>query len=399
MSVIYSIFETNLRAGALVISAFFDWGLCGILILQVYLYYLAFPDDPGFAQIPVYVVLALELLQTAIASHDIFVGLALSFNHPDALDQIRLLWLSIPVFGGLTGGIGQGFFAYRIWMLTERQERKAPIIIGILGSASIISAFVSAWQFASVKTISNLINGEHLVGIGVWNGFGAICDIVIALSMPYYLMRHGTGMKATHLRIVGLLRLIIETGMFTAGVALLHFVLYFTRSTGFLVPGLTISKVYANTMLVILNNRMRIVNGRVAQEDHEQSNGSPTFASELRSQDESIRSQTVNARHRSKAVYLPENERRPMTAGTPTIVVLKDRLVVRIPEKERTSVSAPGSSSTRSRTENDSFSDLERGHSGQPHTVSFEPQILQGFNAELTPILHRNPKIGYNQVL
>lgn len=49
----------------------------------------------------------------------------------------------------------------------------------------------------------------------VWNGLGAVCDLVIALAMPYYLMRHGTGMKATHIRIMNILRLIIETGLFT----------------------------------------------------------------------------------------------------------------------------------------------------------------------------------------
>jgi hypothetical protein len=33
--------------------------------------------------------------------------------------------------------------------------------------------------------------------------------------MPYYLMRHGTGLRSTHIRIVNLIALIIETGILT----------------------------------------------------------------------------------------------------------------------------------------------------------------------------------------
>jgi len=33
--------------------------------------------------------------------------------------------------------------------------------------------------------------------------------------MPYYLMRHGTGLRSTHVVIVNLVRLIIETGVLT----------------------------------------------------------------------------------------------------------------------------------------------------------------------------------------
>ena len=35
--------------------------------------------------------------------------------------------------------------------------------------------------------------------------------------MPYYLMRHGTGLRSTHVVIVNLVRLIIETGVLTGG--------------------------------------------------------------------------------------------------------------------------------------------------------------------------------------
>jgi hypothetical protein len=46
---------------------------------------------------------------------------------------------------------------------------------------------------------------------------------------------------------------------------MVHLVLYFSFTDSFIVPGVTISKVYANTMLMILNNRLRIVGGRIEE--------------------------------------------------------------------------------------------------------------------------------------
>ncbi|CAA7268392.1 unnamed protein product [Cyclocybe aegerita] len=252
-------------AGSLILAAYFNWGLLGILIIQIYTYYLAFPKDRTFTKALVYTVLVLEVTQTAITSHDVFVALASHFGSSSALDGIHVHWLSIPVAGGLTGGIGQLFFAYRIWNMSSKGSRGGPVIIGILAAASICSALVASAAFFRARTFSGLLSNASgsLAAIGVWNGFGAICDITIALVMPYYLMRHGTGLNSTHVMIVNLIRLIIETGVLTAVFAILHLCLYFANHQIFVVPGLTISKIYANTMLVILNNRIKILDGRV----------------------------------------------------------------------------------------------------------------------------------------
>jgi uncharacterized membrane protein (UPF0136 family) len=101
-----------------------------------------------------------------------------------------------------------------------------------LGLASLVSGIVAGVIFFKAKTFSHLIdNNDNFAAIGVstllfaffmltkklkvWNGFGSLCDIIIALSMPYYLMRNGTGLRSTHIKIVNLITLIIETGIFT----------------------------------------------------------------------------------------------------------------------------------------------------------------------------------------
>ncbi|PPQ84246.1 hypothetical protein CVT26_012354 [Gymnopilus dilepis] len=273
-------------------------------------YYIAFPKDRTMAKTIVYTIFILEVVQTGIVSHDIYASLASSFGDITAVDAIRTNWLSIPVSGGTSGFIGQIFFSYRIWMMTEKQSRGAPLIIGILALASWVSALVCAEAFFRAKNFSVLLGGDSsFASIAVWNGFGAICDITIALSMPYFLMRHGTGTPATHAKIVRVVRLIIETGGLTAIFAILHLCLYFANNQSFIVPGLSVSKLYANTMLVILNNRMRIVDGRT----HNPNDSDPGIESPRR------------------LFAHPESRR-----STSTVVIKNGRLVFRLNDLEKT---------------------------------------------------------------
>lgn len=61
--------------------------------------------------------------------------------------------------------------------------------------------------------------------------------------------------------------LLIETGGVTAIMAVLHLCLYVSHSEAFVIPGLSMSKMYATTMLVVFNNRVKISGGRFDQDD------------------------------------------------------------------------------------------------------------------------------------
>jgi hypothetical protein len=69
-------------------------------------YYVAFPRDRPLVKILVSTVLLLEIAQTAITSHDVYVALAGSIGAADpssAIDAIYNHWFSIPVAGGISG--------------------------------------------------------------------------------------------------------------------------------------------------------------------------------------------------------------------------------------------------------------------------------------------------------
>ncbi|KAK0430063.1 hypothetical protein EV421DRAFT_353324 [Armillaria borealis] len=82
--------------------------------------------------------------------------------------------------------------------------------------------------------------------------------------MTYYLMRSNASFRQTRMLVTKLIRLTIETGSVTAVVALVAGILFFVfpHKTFYSAPVVIIPKLYANTILVVLNLRFRIVGGR-----------------------------------------------------------------------------------------------------------------------------------------
>lgn len=68
-------------------------------------YYIAFPKDLQATKILVYTVFVLEVLQTSLTSHDIYIALGHSIGAADPLNVVNLIyhhWFSIPVSGGIS---------------------------------------------------------------------------------------------------------------------------------------------------------------------------------------------------------------------------------------------------------------------------------------------------------
>ncbi|KAK0459320.1 uncharacterized protein EV420DRAFT_315111 [Desarmillaria tabescens] len=82
--------------------------------------------------------------------------------------------------------------------------------------------------------------------------------------MTYYLMRCDTGFRQTQILVTKLIRLIIETGFVTAVVALLNLILFFVfpHESFYTTPALLMPNLYANTVYMVLNSRIRIMGGR-----------------------------------------------------------------------------------------------------------------------------------------
>ncbi|KAJ7251740.1 hypothetical protein C8J57DRAFT_1352345 [Mycena rebaudengoi] len=89
----------------------------------------------------------------------------------------------------------------------------------------------------------------------MWLIGSAVADILIAGAMTYLLLN--TVEPGTHHIVKRVVRLIVETNSLTgASVAIVGAVLFaFSKSLYFLCPTSILPELYANTLLLVLNNR------------------------------------------------------------------------------------------------------------------------------------------------
>ncbi|KAK0472970.1 hypothetical protein IW261DRAFT_1343117, partial [Armillaria novae-zelandiae] len=78
-----------------------NWGLFGTLSVQLYLYYLAFPNDRRFAKYLVYGIYVIEFMQTVLITHDVFATFGYGFGDINTLTRTNSFWLAVPIMSAV----------------------------------------------------------------------------------------------------------------------------------------------------------------------------------------------------------------------------------------------------------------------------------------------------------
>ncbi|KAK1216953.1 hypothetical protein PQX77_020400 [Marasmius sp. AFHP31] len=255
-----------------------NWGLFGVLVVQVFLYYLAFPRDKWTMKALVYGLFLMDTAQSILVTHEAFVKYGLGFGNVRALAEVGTGWLSFPIIGAINAITVQLFFAHRIVRLSESKILGALIAIVRNSSLGCEPGFTKFSQLAIIggagglttgvqaKIINNLpqLSAKAKVAITIWLTTTAACDIVIAAAMTLILSKKRTGFNAkTDDVITNIIRLTVETGTLTAVLAILIVILYFVfpKASYWNAPTDFLGKLYSNNLLVILNSRMKISDG------------------------------------------------------------------------------------------------------------------------------------------
>ncbi|KAK0194323.1 hypothetical protein F5146DRAFT_430732 [Armillaria mellea] len=249
-------------SGPIIVGCLLNWGLFGTLSVQLYLYYLAFPDDRRFTQYLVYGIYVIEVVQTMFITHDVFATFGYGFGDLDSLTANHLYWFTVPIMIAISAGIGQIFYAYRIFVLSK--SRILSIFIICISLPNFVASIFTGIYSFQAGSITRLTSRKLHVAAGISCGASALCDILIAICMTYYLMRSTTNFRRTRILITKIIRLTIETGSMTAVVALLSVVLFivFPNQAFYMTPTLIMPKLYANAVYMVLNSRFQIIGGR-----------------------------------------------------------------------------------------------------------------------------------------
>ncbi|KAK0474412.1 hypothetical protein IW261DRAFT_1595938 [Armillaria novae-zelandiae] len=249
-------------SGPLIVAYLLHWGLFGTLSVQLYLYYLAFPKDRNVIKCLVHGIYIIEFVETMLFTHDAFAVFGYGFGDIEALMGMHFNWLAVPIMSGVMAFAAQAFYAYRIFVLSK--SRLIPLFVLCVSLTSSVAAIITGAYAFQEDSVTKLNDRKISIAIGIAGGASALCDIIIAVCMTYYLMRSNTNFRRTRILVSNLIRLIIETGTMTAVIVVINLILFFVfpHQTFYGATSILIPKLYANATLMVLNSRIRIVGGR-----------------------------------------------------------------------------------------------------------------------------------------
>ncbi|KJA23097.1 hypothetical protein HYPSUDRAFT_40221 [Hypholoma sublateritium FD-334 SS-4] len=234
----------------------FNWGLWGVLSVQVYIYYLFFKDSIR-VRILVYSLYLLECIQIGLSSADIFYWFAKGWGQLSYLADPHFAPIDMPMVAGVIAMVVQLYFTWRIWILGSCLP--LCIVIALVSIGQGIAGFVSGIQALQRGDLTKL---SSLVTPKIWLAGAALSDTLIAISMCFFLYRARKHSRVPRTKYIlrRIIALTIETNSLTASIAILTLILFvrFSNNTLYLCPPYALGKLYTNTLLVIFNNRIRL---------------------------------------------------------------------------------------------------------------------------------------------
>ncbi|KAJ6493055.1 hypothetical protein C8R45DRAFT_1212551 [Mycena sanguinolenta] len=243
----------------LFVGTVMNWALLGTLAVQVYIYYLAFPKDRRLSKLVVAFVVLAEILQTLVNSRDTLRILGSGWGNPQVLNDVGLAWFSVPVLGALIASVGQIFFAWRIYIISKRLY--VPILIA---QVTAVQLAAGVWTGVDIIHAKEWSEFPILKPPEIWLSATAASDLIIVASMVFYLrkaqqqeFKRISNFKATLSRI---LKITVETGVLCAVCAVVDLYLFvaFDGNNYHLGVCIWLSKLYSNSILVMLNSRAHI---------------------------------------------------------------------------------------------------------------------------------------------
>ncbi|KAJ8087642.1 hypothetical protein PM082_006476 [Marasmius tenuissimus] len=248
--------------GPLLMGYLLNYGLYGVVCVQTYIYYTAFPNDKRIFRSLVYSVFAIDTIQTAMITYDAFQSFGYGYGNLDKLGRIGLLWLDLCFCDGIIAFMVQSYYAYRIRLLSD-SKILLPGAIFITAFIQLVGA-ITAGSLAATITYLSELRDRCFVGSIMWLAGSATCDVLIAISMAWVLSRKNSSYKETQDLIRRIIILTMETGSLTALAATADLIIFmgFPQLDVHITFTLTLAKLYSNSLLVSLNARVKIPGSR-----------------------------------------------------------------------------------------------------------------------------------------
>ncbi|KAJ7152176.1 hypothetical protein C8R43DRAFT_1003802 [Mycena crocata] len=285
------------------IGVLLSWFLLGTFVIQVYIYRVYFHKDPLFLKILVYFVFLSTIVCACLQAADMAFWFGVGFGDPTVFKDARNSGFYSPLMGSLIATLVQLFFCYRICVI-KRAAWPLCIPIVVCALVQFAGGIGGVILLYSAEGLGGPLSTAHVVLLYFWPIGGAVADVLIAAIMAYLLLGSGSGL-ATRNIVKNVVRITVEINCLPTAVSLLALVLFYSiPETGYwYCPVITLSNIYANTLLATLNNR--VISRKLAEADSYEDMGSfhgqPRFTATL--------SRTVTSTSMPEMSFAPRAEK------------------------------------------------------------------------------------------
>ncbi|KAJ6536447.1 hypothetical protein DFH09DRAFT_992471 [Mycena vulgaris] len=242
------------------IGTLLNFFLFGTLAIQVYVYNACFPKDRRAIKGLVYVVFIVMAVCTCLNAADTHYWYAAGFGDIVKFGQPRFSPFYTPLIGSVIALLVQLFFCYRISVFRSAAMWWSTLIAAI---SFLQAAGGMGGGIIALMTTNEQHDKARTVLVYMWLVGAAVADLMIAVTMTH-LLRQAVEPETQDI-VRGVVRLIIETNTFSASVAVIGLALFAGMPTTdyFICPTMILPGIYANTLLVLLNNRATPTRARV----------------------------------------------------------------------------------------------------------------------------------------
>ncbi|KAJ3931813.1 MAG: hypothetical protein NXY57DRAFT_1005833 [Lentinula lateritia] len=243
-----------LEIGNVVATYFF-----GIITLQTYFFFRAFPNDKPLVKTAVAAVFGFELGHTITSLHALYIVTVTDFGQPQLIvklpDSINITLL----FEGMITIVVQGFFITRVQRLSKVHKMIIRFfwICAVLRFAASVALTIFGVQTQSTTTY-----------VADWSwllttlfALGAFVDLGVALALCVYLYsQRSTSIARTTILLDRLIAFTLTTGLLTSIISVVTVLCYVTMpdNSVWILMYTLLAKSYSNSMMVSLNSRSAV---------------------------------------------------------------------------------------------------------------------------------------------
>lgn len=238
--------------GFILLGVMLNIWLYGFSVVQTYLYFVNFRNDKRLMRIFIAVLFIADTLHTALCSHFTYFYLVSNFGDLEVAAVATHTFSADPVLTSAIALMAQGFFAWRIWKLTSQWWVSVVVMV-----TAVISFLAAIGTSIGVEIVRKFAEFQKFqVAVILWLACAALCDIIITSALIATLNKSRTGFQQTDDIITKLIRLTLQTGLLTAGVATIDLILFVcSTTTAHLLFNLPLAKLYVNSLMSTLNAR------------------------------------------------------------------------------------------------------------------------------------------------